>query len=101
MGKIVELETRNSQIMIESTDVSYDKTVVQAGGLQLEKNLDKMIEKLSPLCESLVSTFATLINKPESGSAEFGQFCCRQDSTNIDFFEKNNLTSLMNTGPTF
>ena len=72
MGKIVAVEAGDSKIMIESTDIIYDSTVVPAGGPQLEKNLNKMLEKLHPLCESIVTTFEGLAKKPESGSAEFG-----------------------------
>lgn len=72
MGKIIELESGKSTILMETTDVGYEGSLVQAGGIDLEKNLDKMLERIQPFCESIINNFEKLKRKPGSASAEFG-----------------------------
>jgi phosphosulfolactate synthase (CoM biosynthesis protein A) len=72
MGKIVELQTGKNAVLIESSDVGYEGGVVQATGLNLQKNLDQMLERLQPFCESIIKNFEALSKKPTAASAEFG-----------------------------
>ena len=72
MGKLIELESGRTTILVESADVGYQGSLVQAGGIELEKNLDKMMERMQPFCESIIKNFEKLKRKPSSASAEFG-----------------------------
>lgn len=73
VGKILEIEAgNNNTILIESSEVGYEGSLVQAGGINLEKNFDKMLERLQPFCESIIKNFESLSKKPDSASAEFG-----------------------------
>ena len=72
MGKLIELESGRTTILVESADVGYQSSLVQAGGIELEKNLDKMMERMQPFCESIIKNFEKLRRKPNSASAEFG-----------------------------
>jgi hypothetical protein len=72
MAKIIELESGKSTILVESADVSFDGSLVQARGIDLEKNFDKMLERIQPFCESVINNFEKLKRKPNSASAEFG-----------------------------
>jgi hypothetical protein len=72
MGKLIELESGRTTILVESADVGYQGSLVQAGGVDLEKNLDKMMERMQPFCESIIKNFEKLKRKPSSASAEFG-----------------------------
>ena len=60
MGKIVELQTGKNAVLIESSDVDHEGGVVQATGLNLQKNLDQMLERLQPFCESIIKNFEAL-----------------------------------------
>ena len=71
MGKLVKLEAGNNAVLIETSDVGYEEGVVQATGY-MEKQLDKMLERIQPFCESIIKSFEGLTKKPESASAEFG-----------------------------
>lgn len=72
MGKILQLESGGAKLLMESSDVGYDEVLVQAGGIDIEKNFDKMLSLVRPFCESIISTFEGIAKKPESATAEFG-----------------------------
>jgi hypothetical protein len=72
MGKLLELDSGSTKLLVETCDVGYDEGMVQAGGIDIGKNLDRMLMSIKPFCESIISTFDGLINKPESAVAEFG-----------------------------
>ena len=52
--------------------MSFDGSLVQARGIDLEKSFDKMLERIQPFCESVINNFEKLKRKPNSASAEFG-----------------------------
>lgn len=72
MAKIIELDSGNSTILVESAEVSFVSSRVQARGIDLEKNFDRMLERIQPFCESVINNFEKLKRKPISASAEFG-----------------------------
>jgi Trypsin-co-occurring domain 1 len=72
MAKIIELESGKSTILVESSEVAFGDTQVQARGVDLEKNFDRMLERIQPFCESVINNFEKLKRKPNSASAEFG-----------------------------
>lgn len=41
MGKLIEIESGRTTILVESADIGYEGGLVQAGGVDLEKNLIK------------------------------------------------------------
>jgi hypothetical protein len=71
MRKLVEITSGNSKILVEAHDVEYKGSTTQAGG-PLDKDKDKMLEKLRPFCDSIVKYFQKLTMKPDNASAEFG-----------------------------
>lgn len=75
MGKIIQLnagkDKDKSVIFVETADVS-EKRIVEAGGIDVEKNFNKMLERLKPFCESIINNFQSLSKSPNSASAEFG-----------------------------
>jgi len=71
MRKLIELKSGANTILVEADDVQYHGGVVQAGG-PIDKNIDKILEKLQPFCESIISYFEKLTLKPTTASAEFG-----------------------------
>jgi hypothetical protein len=74
LTKLVELFTSNndsSPFFIESTEVEDHDGVQQATG-HMEKEFDKLLERVKPFCESIINNFQGLSNKPDSASAEFG-----------------------------
>jgi hypothetical protein len=73
MPKLVELTSTDSQtfFFIESTPVEDSGGVQQATG-HMEKEFDKLLERIKPFCESIINNFQGLSNKPDSASAEFG-----------------------------
>jgi hypothetical protein len=72
MGKIIEVESGKSTILVESAEVGFEGSKVQARGIDLEKNLDRMLERMQPFCESVINNFEKLKRRPNSASAEFG-----------------------------
>jgi hypothetical protein len=72
MSKIVELAVGNSAILVEAEEAKIESGIIQAGGLSIEKNLDKMLSLLKPFCNSIMNTFQDLCNKPDTATAEFG-----------------------------
>src|SRR5690348_16721815 len=71
MGEILEIEIGNNDtILMESSEVGYKASLVQAGAL--EKDFDKMLKRLQPFCECIIKNFQNLAKKPDSASAEFG-----------------------------
>jgi len=61
----------SSTFLIESTEVEDYDGVQQASG-HMEKEFDKLLERVKPFCESIINNFQSLSNKPTSASAEFG-----------------------------
>jgi hypothetical protein len=72
MTKIIELVSGESTILIESSEASFESSRIQARGIDLEKNFDRMLERIQPFCESVINNFEKLKRKPNSASAEFG-----------------------------
>jgi hypothetical protein len=73
MSKLIELESvdARSSFFVESSDVEDSDGVQQASG-HLEKEFDKILERVKPFCEAIIKNFDNLSKKPASGSAEFG-----------------------------
>ena len=74
MTKLVELTSsgnNSSTFLIESTEVEDYDRVQQATG-HMEKEFDKLLERVKPFCESIINNFQSLSHKPSSASAEFG-----------------------------
>jgi hypothetical protein len=73
MNKIVSINVNGKDVLIESESITIDDdSLSQMGGIDLSKNLSKMLEIIKPFCESIVSAFDGLIKKPKSVTAEFG-----------------------------
>ena len=75
LGKIVKLKSGNGTIFVQTTEAAYEGGLVQAGGPDIEKNLDKMLDAIKPFCKSIVNAFEGLegeTKKPDSLTAEFG-----------------------------
>lgn len=81
MGRLIEVNTSEGSILVESTDVSEpaslikaQEEIIQAGVTeQVEKNLEKMLSVINPFCEALVKNLRSMGDyKPSSASAEFG-----------------------------
>jgi hypothetical protein len=72
VSKLVELRSPDGKttILIESSDATRGG-VGQASG-HLEKQFDKMLERITPFCEAILENFRQLKVKPDSASAEFG-----------------------------
>jgi hypothetical protein len=74
MTKLVELtssDKESSSFLIESTEVE-DYDGVQQASVNMEREFDKLLERVKPFCESIINNFQSLSNKPSSASAEFG-----------------------------
>jgi NTP-dependent ternary system trypsin peptidase co-occuring protein len=74
MTKLLELTSSNddsSSFLIESTEIEDYDSVQQASG-HIEKEFDKLLERVKPFCESILNNFQSLSHKPSSASAEFG-----------------------------
>jgi hypothetical protein len=72
MAKIIELVSGESTILVESAEAGFESSRIQARGIDLEKNFDRMLERIQPFCESVINNFEKLKRKPNSASAEFG-----------------------------
>jgi hypothetical protein len=72
MSKLVELKSPdgNTSFFIESSDLK-ESSVQQASG-HMEKEFDKILEKIKPFSEAIIHNFQQLDTKPDSASAEFG-----------------------------
>jgi len=72
MSKLVELKSPDgkSSFFIESSDVKVGG-VQQASG-HMEKQFDKILEKIKPFSEAIINNFQQLKPKPDTASAEFG-----------------------------
>ena len=71
MRKLIEVKTGPGTILVETDDIKLPSEVIKAGG-RVEKNIDKMLERLQPFCESIINNFQKLTLKPTTASAEFG-----------------------------
>lgn len=60
----------NDSFFIESSDVA-ESGIKQASG-NLEKQFDRVLEKVRPFSEAIIRNFQQLETKPDSASAEFG-----------------------------
>jgi Trypsin-co-occurring domain 1 len=74
MGKILKLKAGKSIILVESSDVSErGGRIREAGGIEtVKKNLDKLLETINPISQSIVETFQKLPSRPDSATAAFG-----------------------------
>ena|SRR5215211_322062 len=71
MRKLIEVKSGSGMILIETDDVKLPSRVAKAGG-RVDKNIDKMLEKVQPFCESIIRNFENLTLRPTTASAEFG-----------------------------
>jgi Trypsin-co-occurring domain 1 len=74
MARLIELTSSNdnsSSFLIESTEAEDYDGIQQASG-HVEKELDKLLERVRPFCECIIDNFQSLSQKPSSASAEFG-----------------------------
>ena len=70
MGKLVELSSHGASVFFESSEVE-ESGVQQASGY-MEKDFDKIVERVRPFCEIIIDNFQSLSVKPHSTSVEFG-----------------------------
>ena len=72
MSKLVELKSPDGKtsFFIESSDVK-ESGVQQASG-HMEKEFDKIMERVKPFCETIIKNFRSLTVQPDTASAEFG-----------------------------
>jgi len=72
MPKFVILKSPDgkSSFLIESSDLK-ESGVKQASG-HVERQFDKVLEKIKPFSEAIINNFQQLDTKPDSASAEFG-----------------------------
>jgi NTP-dependent ternary system trypsin peptidase co-occuring protein len=73
MGKLVKLETERGTILIESSISQNTGTVQQAGGIsEIKKKLGDLLDVITPISESIISSVDKLSKKPDSITAEYG-----------------------------
>lgn len=55
MGRLIQLEDKDGEIWVESTDVTFEGGLDPAPGAveKAEKNLEKMLEVIKPFCDAL------------------------------------------------
>jgi Trypsin-co-occurring domain 1 len=71
MSKLVELKSSDgTSFFIESSDVK--KSGVQQASGHMDKQFDKILEKIRPFSEAIIRNFQRLDTKPDTASAEFG-----------------------------
>ena len=69
--KLIEITPAEGRdpIYVEVTEVEGETSLKQAG----EKiSFEDMLQKVTPLCESIIKNFQELTVKPDSASTEFG-----------------------------
>jgi hypothetical protein len=73
MSRLIELKSANgnTSFFIESSDIQ-DNGGVQQATSPMEKQFDKIMERVKPFCETIINNFQSLSIKPDSASAEFG-----------------------------
>lgn len=73
MSKLLELTSSDGEtsFFIESTEVEGSSGLQQASG-HVEKEFDKLLNRVKPFCESIINNFQDLSIKPDTASAEFG-----------------------------
>src|SRR5262245_24664366 len=74
VGNLIQLESGDNKIWVESTEVDFEGGLAPAGALETaEKNIEKMLGVIKPFCDSLRNSVSSLgENRPNSYSAEFG-----------------------------
>jgi hypothetical protein len=74
MGKLVKLETEHGTILIESSISEKTGTVEQAGGgpRDIKKKLGDLLDVITPISESIISSVGKLSKLPDSVTAEYG-----------------------------
>lgn len=78
-AKIRKITFRDHEsLSIEVTEIEGEGGVVPAGKPPL--NFDEMLKKITPFCESIISTFQQLSVKPNTAAAEFGLRISVEDS---------------------
>jgi len=71
MSKLVEMKSSDgTSFFIESSEVKRNG-IKQASG-HMEKEFDKVLEKVKPFSEAIIRNFQQLDTKPDTASAEFG-----------------------------
>jgi len=69
--ELTSSDNNSSSFLIECTQVEDYDGVQQATG-HMEKEFDKLLERVKPFCESIINNFQSLSQRPSSASAEFG-----------------------------
>ncbi|MDQ3967044.1 MAG: hypothetical protein M3275_01465 [Thermoproteota archaeon] len=74
MGKLVKLETEHGSILIESSISERTGSLQQAGGgiSDIKKKLGDMLDVITPISESIISSVDKLSKLPDSITAEYG-----------------------------
>jgi hypothetical protein len=73
MGKLVKLETEHGSILIESSITEATGTLKQAGGISdIKKKLGDLLDVITPISESIISSVDKLSKLPDSITAEYG-----------------------------
>jgi len=73
MGKLVKLETEHGSILIESSITEKTGGLHQAGGISdIKKKLGELLDVITPISESIISSVDKLSKIPDSITAEYG-----------------------------
>jgi hypothetical protein len=73
MSKLIKLETERGSILIESSISERSGTVQQAGGISdIKKKLGDLLDVITPISESIISSVDKLSKLPDSITAEYG-----------------------------
>jgi hypothetical protein len=73
MGKLVKLQTAHGTILIESAISEKSGSLKQAGGItDTKKKLGELLDVITPISESIISSVNKLSKKPDSITAEYG-----------------------------
>jgi hypothetical protein len=73
MGKLVKLETEHGSVLIESSISEKTGTLQQAGGpTDIKKKLADLLDVITPISESVISSVEKLSKLPDSITAEYG-----------------------------
>lgn len=73
MGKLVKLQTEHGSFLIESAISEKSGTLQQAGGISdTKKKLGELLDVITPISESIISSVDKLSKLPDSITAEYG-----------------------------
>ncbi|MCB0410619.1 MAG: hypothetical protein KDD29_10400 [Flavobacteriales bacterium] len=73
MSKIIKIKNKKQTILIETTDIGKSDFQFASGKGKIEKNLDKILDVINPVSESISEKINSLgKNKPNSVTTEFG-----------------------------